>query len=78
MKGKLCKKLFYGINYFVLKVIVGHIFETSIKCLVSSVLSEILSVCSLRLSGHNLINLEGKYIFSKQILFFKLVLTVDR
>ena len=39
---------------------------------------QILSVCSLRPSGHNLINLEGKYIFSQQILFFKLMLTFDR
>ena len=29
------------------------------------------------ISGHNLINLEVKYIFSKQILFFELVLTFD-
>ena len=60
------------------KVIVGHIFETSINVCVSSDLSEIVSVCSLRFAGHNLINLERKYIFSKQILFFIFVLTFDR
>ena len=64
--------------HYLIKVIVGHIFETSINVCVSSDLSEILSVCSLRLSGYNLINLEGKYIFSKQILSFKLVLSFDR
>ena len=56
-----------------------HVFETSVKHVcASSDLNEILSVCSLRLSGHNFINLERKYIFSKQILVFKLVLTFDR
>ena len=51
-----------------IQVIVGHIFETSINVCVSSDLSEILPVFSLRLSEHNLINLEEKYVFMCHIL----------
>ena len=52
------------------KVIVGHIYETSIKCLcyVSFDLSEILSVCSLRLSGHDLINRGKIYILKTDFI----------
>ena len=49
------------------KVIVGHIFEISIKCS-CFIRSQWNFVCMLRLSGHNLINLEGKYIFSKHFI----------
>ena len=75
-------RIFISFIYPLLKL--HFIFEADCRAksdliiYVSSHLSEILSVCSLRLSGHKLINLEGKYIFSKQILFFKLVLTFDR
>ena len=46
-----------------LNVIAGHMFKSSIKCLVASDLSESLYVRSLRLSGYNLFNFDGKYIF---------------